>query len=161
MSQISVDSDGGSVKSSGGSAARSVNIKLPKLELSKFSGKVHEFQEFWDGFQSAIHENENLANVDKFKYLRSFLQEPAKNVIAGMPMTDASYETAIELLKKRFGKPEKIQRAHINHLLHLAPVYNEKSINRLRTLHDQIETHFRGLEALGVVRITYSSIVVP
>ena len=161
MSQVSVHSDEGSAKSSGGSAGRSVNIKLPKLELSKFSGKVHEFQEFWDGFQSAIHENENLANVDKFKYLRSFLQEPAKSVIAGMPMTDASYETAIELLKKRFGKPEEIQRAHINHLLHLAPVFNERSVNRLRTLHDQIETHFRGLEALGVDRITYSSIVVP
>ena len=161
MSQVSVDSDGGSAKSSGGSAGRSVNIKLPKLELSKFSGKVHEFQEFWNGFQSAIHENEDLANVDKFKYLRSFLQEPAKSVIAGMPMTDASYETAIELLKKRFGKPEEIQRAHINQLLHLAPVFNERSINRLRTLHDQIETHFRGLEALGVDRITYSSIVVP
>ena len=96
MSHVSMDSDGGSAKSSGGSAGRSVNIKLPKLELSKFSKKVHEFQEFWDGFQSAIHENETLVNVDKFNYLRSFLQEAAKSVIAGMPMTDASYETAIE-----------------------------------------------------------------
>ena len=43
-------SDGGSAKSSGGSAERSVNIKLPQLELSQFAGKVHEFQEFWDCF---------------------------------------------------------------------------------------------------------------
>ena len=148
-----------SSESSGGS--RSINVKLPKLELSKFSGKVHEFQEFWDGFKSAIHENESLASVDKLKYLRSFLLEPAKSVIAGMPLTDASYNSAIELLKKRFGKPEEIQRAHINHFLHLPPVFNEKSVNRLRTLHDQIETHFRGLEALGVDKIKYSSIVVP
>ena len=90
MSQVSVDSDRGSAKSSGGSAGRSINIKLPKLELSKFSGKVHKFQEFWDGFQSVIHKNNNLANVAKFKYQRSFLQEPAKCVITGMPMTDAS-----------------------------------------------------------------------
>ena len=88
-----------------------MNIKVPKLERSKFSGKVHEFQEFWDGFKSAI---KNLANVDKLKYLRSFQQEPAKSVIAGMQMTDESYETAIELLMKRFGKPEEIQRVHIN-----------------------------------------------
>ena len=55
-----------------------------------------------------------MANVDKFKYLQSFLKEPAKSVAAGMPMTDGSYETAIELPKKMFQKPEEIQRAHIN-----------------------------------------------
>ena len=102
-------------------APRSINVKLPKLELTKFSGEVHDFQEFWDGFQSAIHENQSLANVDKFKYLKSFLLEPAKSVIAGMPLAGASYNTAIELLKKRLGKPEEIQRAYINHLLHLPP----------------------------------------
>ena len=105
-------------------APRSINVKLPKLELTKFSGEVHDFQEFWNGFQSAIHENQSLANVDKFKYLKSFLLEPAKSVIAGMPLAGASYNTAIELLKKRLGKPEEIQRAYINHLLHPPPPYS-------------------------------------
>ena len=89
------------------------------------------------------------------------MEEPAKSVIAGMSITDADYETAIKLLKKRFGKTEVIQRAHINQLINLAPVYNEKNISRLRTLHDQIEAHFRGLEAQGVEMSTYSRIVVP
>ena len=142
-------------------AEKRVNVRLPKLELKKFSGKIHEFQEFWDSFESAIHDNESLSKVDKFKYLRSFLEEPAKSVIAGILVTDAHYETAINLLKKRFGKTEVIQRAHINHLMNLAPVYNEKNISRLRTLHDQVEAHFRGLEAQGVDMSTYSSIVVP
>ena len=142
-------------------AEKRVNVRLPKLELKKFSGKINEFQEFWDSFESAIHDNESLSKVDKFKYLRSFLEEPAKSVIAGMSVTDAHYETAINLLKKRFGKTEVIQRAHINHLMNLAPVYNERNTSRLRTLHDQIEAHFRGLEAQGVDMSTYSSIVVP
>ena len=149
------------VSISSSQAERRVNVRLPKLELKRFSGKIHEFQEFWDSFQSAIHDNENLSKVDKFKYLRSFLEEPAKSVIAGMSITDADYETAIKLLKKRFGKTEVIQRAHINQLINLTPVYNEKNISRLRTLHDQIEAHFRGLEAQGVEMSTYSSIVVP
>ena len=45
--------------------------------------------------------------------------------------------------------------------MNLAPVYNKKNISRLRTLHDQTEAHFRGLEAQGVDMSTYSSIVVP
>ena len=142
-------------------AEKRVNVRLPKLELKKFAGKIHEFQEFWDSFESAIHDNESLSKVDKFKYLRSFLEEPAKSVIAGMSVTDAHYDAAINLLKKRFGKTEVIQRAHINHLMNLAPVYNEKNVSRLRALHDRIEVHFRGLEAQGVDMSTYSSIVVP
>ena len=53
-------------------AEKRVNVRLPKLELKTFSGKIHEFQEIWDSFESAIHDNESLSKVDKFKYLRSF-----------------------------------------------------------------------------------------
>eukprot|EP00794_Sanderia_malayensis_P016737 gene16737-biopygen14129 len=95
-------------------------VKLPALELSKFSGKIHEWK------------------------------EPARSVIAGIPTTDSSYETAVNLLKSRYANPAVIQRAHINQLLNLAPVFNEKNTARLRSFHDHIETHFRGLEALGV-----------
>ena len=48
-------------------------VKLPKLELKKFSGNIAEWQEFWDGFKSAVHDDVQLAKVDKFKYLRSYL----------------------------------------------------------------------------------------
>ena len=136
-------------------------VKLPKLELKKFSGKIAEWPEFWDGFKSAVHDDSQLAKVDKFKYLRSYLEEPARSVVTGFALTDADYESAIELLKSRYAKPSVIKRAHINDLINMAPVYNEKSLQRLRCLHDQIETRFRAMEALGVSKETYSSVVVP
>ena len=139
---------------------RGVKVKLPKLELKKFSGNVSQWQEFWDAFKSAIHDDEELANVDKFKYLRSFLEEPARSVIAGLPLTDADYNAAIDILQKRYAKPSIIKRAHMNEMLNLSPVYNERSIARLRTLHDQIESHFRSLETLGIAQECYSAIVV-
>ena len=43
----------------------------------------------------------------------------------------------------------------------MAPVFNERNVSRLRSFHNQIETHFRGLEALSVDKSTYSSIIVP
>ena len=140
---------------------RKVRVKLPQLELKKFSGKIHEWEEFWDGFLSAVHENEELANVDKLKYLRAFLEEPARSVLAGLRMTDADYLTGVELLKKRYAKPSVIQHEHINQLIHLSPVFSEDNVTRLRTFRDQIETHYRGLEALAVDKTTYSGIVVP
>jgi len=144
-----------------GQAIRRVKAKLPKLELKKFAGNVAQWQEFWDAFKSAIHNDKELANVDKFKYLRSLLEQPARSVIAGLPLTDADYITAIDLLEKRYAKPSIIKRAHMNELLNLTPVYNERNVVRLRALHDKIESHFRSLDALGIAEECYSSIVVP
>jgi len=109
----------------------------------------------------AIHENEDLAGTDKFKYLKSFLEGPARAVIAGMRMTDKEYPVAVELLKKRYAKPNMIQRAHMNELISLQPVFSEKNVIKLRQFHDEIETHFRGLEAIGVKKSSYSSFIVP
>ena len=55
--------------------ASNVRVKLPKLEVKRFTSKVEEWQEFWDSFDSAIHTNPKLSQVDKFSYLRDFWLE--------------------------------------------------------------------------------------
>ena len=64
-------------------AAHNVKAKLPKLEVKRFNGRLQDWQEFWDSFQSSIDRNENLSAVDKFSYLKSLVQEPARSTIAG------------------------------------------------------------------------------
>ena len=43
----------------------------------------------------------------------------------------------------------------------MSPVYSENNTERLRTLLDLTETHYRGLFALGIAQETYSCVVVP
>ena len=141
--------------------ATAVRVRLPKLNIKKFSGNVTHWQEFWDSFESSIHKNDGLSKVDKFSYLRSLLEEPARSAVAGFSLTAANYDSAVALLRNRFGKTIAVQRAHISELLKAAPVYGERDTQRLRNLCDLIETHYRGLEALEVDELTYSTIVVP
>ena len=143
------------------SANMSARVKLPKLEVQKFKGSVFKWQEFWDGFESSIHSNTGLSDVDKFSYLKGLVEEPARSAISGFALTAANYRSAIDLLKRRFGRPATIQRAHINELLNVQGVFREREIGRLRALYDKIECHHRGLVALSVDEATYSSIVVP
>ena len=145
------------VSSAGSSAGNGVNIRLPKLELTTFGGHPHCWQEFWDGYSSTVHENNNLANADTFTYLRSLLEELARSVVAGLPLTSNNYETAIKVLQDRYGDPVVIQRAHITQLAYLPSVYSERNTARSHSLHDQIETHYCGLEALDVDQNTYST----
>ena len=99
--------------------------------------------------------------MDKFNYLRTLLTGQAKSAIAGFSLTTANYESAVQLLKKRYGKDTLIKRTHIQELLNVQPVYSAKDCGRLRAMYDKIEAHYRGLEALGVDEATYSDIVVP
>ena len=140
---------------------KSARVKLPKLEVRKFNGKLHEWQEFWDSFESAIHTNESLSNVDKFSYLRGLLLEPARSTIAGFALTSANYQSAVDLLKRRYGKKTAIQRTLVNELLNARPVYSDRDTARLRSFYDLVETKYRALQALEVEEGVYSAIVVP
>ena len=134
---------------------------MPKLELKRFSGRPQDWEEFWDGFVSAVHGNEELSTIDKFSYLRHYLEDSAKKVIMGFKLTENNYEAALDLLKQRFAKPSVIKRAHIRDLMNVQAVFNERSVFKMRELYDTVEMHFRGLEALGVDKDSYSTIIVP
>ena len=138
-----------------------IRVRLPKLEAKRFNGKIEEWQEFWDCYESSIHSNTALSSVDKFTYLRSLLGGAAKTGIAGLALTTANYQVAIDLLKERFGKAIVIERAHVNDLLNVSPVYYDKDTVGLRRLYDTLEVHHRGLKALNVESTTYEGLVVP
>ena len=72
-----------------------VKARLPKLEVKKFNGRIQEWQEFWDAFESSIDKNDSLSAVDKLSYLRSLVQEPARSTMAGFALTGTNYEEAV------------------------------------------------------------------
>ena len=60
---------------------------------------------FWDSYSTSIHINPQLTQIDEFNYLHSLLEEEAARSIQGLTRTEANYDSAIDLLHKRFGKP--------------------------------------------------------
>ena len=48
--------------------------RLPKLTLPIFGGDPLKWQTFWDSFDSAVHSNNVLTNVQKLNYLRAHLE---------------------------------------------------------------------------------------
>lgn len=140
---------------------KQITARLPKLQMLRFNGKLQEWQEFWDSYESTIHKNEALANVDKFKYLKGLLDGPAKATVAGFALTSANYDAAVKTLLERYGRDEAIQQSHIKDLMEIEPVYNDADSTRLRRFFQACESHYRGLQALEVNENTYSCIVVP
>lgn len=139
------------------------SVKLPRLELPKFNGKVTEWQSFWDRFAAIVDEAE-IPAISKFSYLQSLLEREAKSVIQGLSLTSKNYSAACTLLKERFGRPERIIFAHIQAFFDISmPPKSQgtKYVSALWKLQDELMTHVRSLEALGVKGEQYGLFLTP
>ena len=126
-------------------APQDKDVKLPKLELPKFSGDVTLWQSFWDQFTSHI-DSSSMSDISKFSYLSSLLEGDAKKVVMGLPHTSDNYKAACDLLKERYGRKERIIFSHVQALLdgqvNLGSSYGSaKSVTQLWKLRDEILTH--------------------
>ena len=142
------------------SALRSSKSRLPKITLAKFRGDVTQFRSFWDSFESTVHANTELTKIDKFNYLVSLLEGSASRAIAGLPITEENYDAAVDIINKRFGKPQQLISAHMDELLKISSCATDKP-HQLRYLYDRLNVNIRGLEALGVKSTQYGSLLIP
>ena len=139
--------------------AHSNKVRLPKLTIKPFNGKLTAWTPFWDSYSSAIHDDPDLTKVDKFNYLRSMVTHEALDAISGLTLTSANYDQAIEVLKKRFGNKQLIINKHMEQLLHVENVTSQHDVRGLRRLYDIVESNVRSLKSLGVESDSYGSLL--
>lgn len=135
-------------------------VKLPKLTIPSFSGELTAWTPFWESYQTAIHNNDELTDTEKFNYLRSYLQRTALDAISGLTLTAANYREAIAILEKRFGNKQQIISKHMDALLNVEAVASQHNLRGLRRLYDVVETHVRSLRSLGVDSGSYGGVLV-
>ncbi|XP_071033036.1 uncharacterized protein [Parasteatoda tepidariorum] len=143
------------------SAAEKVRIQLPKLSIAKFYGDVSQWLTFWNSFETAIHNNELLDKVDKFNYLKAHLGGSALNTVEGFSISNASYDSAIELLKDRFAKKDLLIHTHMSAILNMQPLKSSNDIRAFRKFYDNCMTHIRSLESLELKPENYGSVLCP
>ena len=133
--------------SSGELGAFNLKVNLPKLQLPIFDGNIQQWQEFWDIFNSTIHEQQTLSAVSKFNYLKNVLKGSALSTIVGIPLTNDDYALAVRLLQEKFGQKEAIVGVLYSRLQNL-PKASNKFVDIQRTS-ETIEKLLRQLEAQG------------
>ena len=105
---------------------------------------------YWDSYQSAIHLNSELTEVDKFDYLRSLLDHSAYDAIAGLTLSSANCQQAIEILCKHFGNKQVIISKHMDTLMNMNPIASDRQVSTVRPYrvpHTKFEVvrHWSGL----------------
>ncbi|XP_018373979.1 PREDICTED: uncharacterized protein LOC108768150 [Trachymyrmex cornetzi] len=149
--------------------ASETQIRLPKIELPTFSGVYEEWHSFFGIFDSLIHSNNLLNEVQKFlnrasetqirlpkielptfsgvyEEWHSFFGEAAE-AIESIEITGANYRDAWYRLKERYDNERVAVQKHIKAIFELPALRKENSI-ALRNLLDGILKHTRALTAL-------------
>ena len=134
-------------------------IRHPKITLKKFNGDITSWTSFWDSYESSIHLNSELTDIDKFNYLRSLLEHSALEAISGLTLLSANYEEAVAILKKRFGNKQNQITKHMEALLGLEAVTSPRDLKNLCQLYDAVESHVCCLKSLGVTSSSYGSLL--
>jgi len=97
--------------------------------------------------------------VVKLNYLHRLLDGPAKAEVVGFESTNANYKEALEVLNERYGQRSVIHRAHINGIMYVNAIQDDRDLLGLRKFWDMIEVHYGELKALGIQEEVYPTIV--
>ncbi|KAJ8961373.1 hypothetical protein NQ318_014616 [Aromia moschata] len=105
--------------------------KLPKLPLPKFSGDIKEWPLFIECYNSMIHNNLELNDVDKVHYLIGCLSGSALNVCSGIPPTGDNYNIILKALIDKFEDKRILANSYIEQILHFkqASIESYSSLN--------------------------------
>ena len=123
-------------------------IRLPAIDLPKFSGKYEEWLEFRGKFESMIHNNDGLTEVQKFHYLKASLIQTAGQIISSLDFSAQNYTTAWNAVCKRFEKPKVLLHNHLR-ALHELPFVTAESAVQIRILVDGASKHLHCLKSLN------------
>ncbi|CAG7817678.1 unnamed protein product, partial [Allacma fusca] len=124
-----------------------VTMKLPKLNVPTFSGKILEWTSLNDLFVSSIHLHPTLKGSQKLQYLKSALTGDAAELLESFQISDANYNEAWDTLRKRYQNLRELVKSHLNRFLEMPFVKHESGVE-LRRLVDTSSSVVRALKAL-------------
>ncbi|KAJ8984400.1 hypothetical protein NQ317_003983 [Molorchus minor] len=117
------------------SFTRSVNVKLPKIEIPKFDGDLKNWQSFIGLFNSLVHENESLSNIEKFNYMITSLKNAPLALAKCTPLAGENYLVAYNALKNRYENHRLIASTHWHEMVNAkkitAPPNNSQPLRQL------------------------------
>ncbi|KYN18568.1 hypothetical protein ALC57_09120, partial [Trachymyrmex cornetzi] len=121
---------------------------LPRLNLPRFSGEFREWETFRDQFRSMVIDHTELSNVARMQYLYTCLKGEARNALRNLPLTEANFKVAWDILLARYNDKRRLISEHI-HALHTLPVVNSDSAQELALLRDKATMIIQTLQNLG------------
>lgn len=124
------------------------HIKLPTLTLPTFHGNLTEWNAYFDLYKSLVHSNLHLSNVERFRYLLLSLRGEPYDLVKSIPVTEANYHNAIQVLLNRYENKRIIATKHLEKIIDVLPMSERNTEQCLRNIINVYHENLNALEAL-------------
>jgi Protein of unknown function (DUF1759) len=129
-------------------AGNQQRIKLPQVELPKFVGGHTEFPTWKDKFDSMVHNNPSLPDIDKLSYLKVSVQGgQGQGIVDQFPTTAGNYINAYNALSAHFEHARTNAYVQIKRLFKI-PAVTHASCNSLTDLVNETQAAIQGINGL-------------
>lgn len=134
--------------STSSSASSRRDIKLPTLELPKFTGDLSEWLPYRDMFVATVASNSHLTGTEKLIHLKRSLHGEAARVIETLQLTEANYQIAWDALTSRYQNPRELIFSAMKKVLNQKEV-TPNSAASIRQLVDITKSNIRYFAQMG------------
>ncbi|XP_066602491.1 uncharacterized protein [Prorops nasuta] len=124
------------------------HIRLPVIDLPKFSGDYLEWNNFYETFSSIDHDKVYVSGRDKFHYLKSCLQGEAATVIKSLAITSENYEIAWDTLVARYTDKRMITDTFLDQISQV-PTLRGDNFKVLKEVRDSVTVALNALKTMG------------
>ncbi|XP_065077338.1 signal transducer and activator of transcription C-like [Ochlerotatus camptorhynchus] len=106
---------------------KQMNVRLPELDLPKFSGRLEDWCVFRDSFESAVGSRSDNGAVEKMHYLKGLVQGEAASTLDPIKVSEQGYKDAWRTLKLRFENKRHLIKCHLKTLFDTPAMREESS----------------------------------
>ncbi|XP_028404021.1 uncharacterized protein LOC114526636 [Dendronephthya gigantea] len=134
-------------KRSSKNESRKPNVRLQKLQITKFDGTYADWLRFWNQFEAEIQAAE-IPAVTKFNYLKELVTPKVRIAIQGLPCTTEGYERARNILQTRYGKSSEIVNSYVQNIMSLPNIHGCQP-SKIHEFYEKLMCNVQSLETLG------------
>lgn len=123
-------------------------VTFPVTDLPTFTGQMEKLLKFRDTFESLIHMNHEISDIQKYDCLRASLQGELSQVIKSIELSSQNYATACQTLCDRYNNTRLSIHIHTGALFSLQHIQKESATKICQTI-DDVSKHLRPLQQLN------------
>ncbi|XP_065213370.1 uncharacterized protein LOC135840671 [Planococcus citri] len=106
------------------------DVKLPKLNVPKFSGTQADWLTFRNIFTTVIH-NSSITKLKKNTYLHSYLEGEALSLIKNLDIAENTYDECWDIINLHYNDPHQQVSSHLSALLHQPSMEKRASLKQI------------------------------
>jgi hypothetical protein len=128
-------------------------VKLPKLELDKFTGDPLEWPAWWSQFRALVDSQFSISQVEKRMFLGRYVVGEASRAIKAVPISDKGYKLAVDILEDTYGRPKVIRDSLYRQLKGINAACDPWDTKGVRALLDEVTLIVARLQEVGVTEV--------